>query len=207
MLVALCGKSGSGKDTILDSLVKDFDFIKVLTYTTRPQRDVETGNEYHFVREDEFKRIFDGKGLTSFYKVKDGNIWWYGCSDEDLRESLESDKIYVVILPPKQILDLYEKLYRVNGEYHSFCRNFVPFYVYSDREVLYNRIKSRKDDHDYIERRMTADDRDFKDMSHLITNILINNDESDLVHNVNFVSHVAERMVWQNEEENSREKV
>ncbi len=61
MLLIICGKMCSGKDTVVKRLINK-GFKKVVTYTTRPKRRGETdGVDYHFISEGEFKRrIQDG---------------------------------------------------------------------------------------------------------------------------------------------------
>jgi len=54
-IYCITGKSGTGKDTLLDSILNDIaiDIIPVITYTTRPKRKNETdGIQYYFVNED-----------------------------------------------------------------------------------------------------------------------------------------------------------
>ena len=59
-LLILVGCSASGKDTVMNRLVKEFDVKPVISYTTRPIRDCEQeGREYHFITEKEFERMKD----------------------------------------------------------------------------------------------------------------------------------------------------
>ena len=59
-LTVLVGCSSSGKDTVMNRLVKEFDVKPVISYTTRPIRDCEIdGREYHFITEKEFERMKD----------------------------------------------------------------------------------------------------------------------------------------------------
>ena len=49
-LIILIGCSASGKDTVMNRLVKEFDVKPLVSYTTRPIRDCEQeGREYHFI--------------------------------------------------------------------------------------------------------------------------------------------------------------
>ena len=43
-VIAICGKSGSGKDTIMKEILKRYpNFFKpIVSYTTRPRREHET---------------------------------------------------------------------------------------------------------------------------------------------------------------------
>ena len=55
-VVAICGKSGSGKDTIMKEILKRYpnSFKPIVSYTTRPRREYETeGIDYHFISKQE----------------------------------------------------------------------------------------------------------------------------------------------------------
>ena len=54
-VVALFGKAGSGKDTILREVVSKGDFHEIVSCTTRPRREGEQdGVNYHFLTNEEF---------------------------------------------------------------------------------------------------------------------------------------------------------
>ena len=53
MLLILAGKSASGKDTLLNELIKNQNFNPLVSTTTRPMREGENeGKEYFFVSKD-----------------------------------------------------------------------------------------------------------------------------------------------------------
>ena len=56
MIFVVVGKSGVGKDTIINNYLKKNDNItKVTQYTTRPMRaDEVNGKEYNFISDEEF---------------------------------------------------------------------------------------------------------------------------------------------------------
>ena len=79
-LTVLVGCSASGKDTVMNRLIKEFDVKPVVSYTTRPIRDCEIqGREYHFITEKEFERMKNNDEFieTRVYKTVGGN-WYYG---------------------------------------------------------------------------------------------------------------------------------
>jgi guanylate kinase len=67
-LVAICGKRGAGKETVLQALLRNFPgFRRIVPHTTRLARPTEVnGREYHFVTDDEFGRLVDRERF----------IWW-----------------------------------------------------------------------------------------------------------------------------------
>ena len=66
-IIALMGKAGSGKDTLLHKLMEQdpLRFNEIISYTTRPLRDGEIdGVNYHFVSDETFlQMVNDGKML------------------------------------------------------------------------------------------------------------------------------------------------
>lgn len=152
MLLVLCGKSCSGKDTIKKELVK-MGMKTVVTYTTRPPRENETdGVDYHFIT----KREFQEKDLGGFfmettsYNVGMGETWYYGSAKEDFTDDAE-DKVIIV-----------------NPFGLSYIRAYAPvnpivFYLMASEETRRDRLNQRGDSESEMERRLKADDRDFKD--------------------------------------------
>lgn len=79
-LVALVGKSATGKTFWADRLYNSFDFPgtrdKLISYTTRPPRVNESdGQDYHFVSWSEFE---DMRSKGEFLETTNYKDWWYG---------------------------------------------------------------------------------------------------------------------------------
>lgn len=84
-LFYIMGKSASGKDTIYQKLLEnpEFDFHRLIIYTTRPIRDGERdGQEYFFVDEEKFqslkseRKIIEDRGYETVY-----GLWRYFTAD------------------------------------------------------------------------------------------------------------------------------
>ncbi len=95
ILIILSGPSGSGKDTVLNELVKDRDDIKVsISMTTRQKRDAEIdGTHYYFVDREYFeKKIADNK-MLEFAEYADN---YYGTPKEPVDEMLSNGKAVIL---------------------------------------------------------------------------------------------------------------
>lgn len=75
-IVTITGPSCAGKTTLADQLVKEHDFVRLITTTTRPSRVGERlGVDYHFVTHDEFaKKHF--LASSTFVGIWRGNFRW-----------------------------------------------------------------------------------------------------------------------------------
>lgn len=86
MLLILCGKSGSGKDTVLKKFVKH-GFIPLVSHTTRPKRENEVdGKDYHFVSYYDFMKSFDNFIEVRKYNRPQGESWFYGLKKQELNK-------------------------------------------------------------------------------------------------------------------------
>ena len=146
-MILLIGKTASGKDSILNEVVK-LGYEKLVTYTTRPMRPGEIeGINYHYISNEEFL-LKDKEGFfaeTTSYNVATGETWYYGSALEDF------NKDRVMIVNPDGVKQI-SKIKSLNP---------VVFYIQADEEVIRKRLLKRGDNKDESERRIAADDRDF----------------------------------------------
>ena len=172
-ILVICGKSASGKDTLQNYLVENYDFINLVSHTTRPPRPNEVkGRDYYFVCKDEFLRMEDKDMFieTREYMVNSENgsdIWYYGLS----KSELDISKILntVVILDLKGIAEL--------AEYVGWDNMFVV-YLQCNPDIRLNRMKSRGGMTEAeIDRRFNADDIDFKDIRSY-SDLILNSDKN-----------------------------
>ena len=96
-IIAITGESGSGKDTILNSLKSlPLDFNIIVSHTTRPKRKGEVeGQDYYFV-DDKFFDTYE------FLEMSDFNGWKYGT----FLSSLSADKVNIGVFNPQGIRTL-----------------------------------------------------------------------------------------------------
>ena len=89
-MIVLVGESASGKSSIEKYLVNNYEYKKVVSYTTRPPRDGEIdGVDYHFIDVEKFLKL---KAEGFFAEVAMYREWYYGTAKEDCT----NDKIAVL---------------------------------------------------------------------------------------------------------------
>ena len=148
--IIIIGKAASGKDFLQKQLVSN-GWIPLRQYTTRPKRPNETGDEYHFVSEEEFDSI-----RRKLLNVQTFVGWNYGY---DIDEALQSD---VMIFSPANYFAM-----MVSSDWKSRELLVSSTIVYLDidedtrRERLSKRYVGGTED-DPLERRLRADAEDFK---------------------------------------------
>lgn len=138
----LAGKGASGKDFLLSSL-REKGFIANVSFTTRPPRPGEIeGINYHFIQDEVFKEF---ELLNLFYETASFNGWSYGTGIASWKNS------QIFIMTPVGIS-------KIRPEDRQDC-----FIVYLDisEDIRRDRLRERSDA-DSIERRIEADQKDFK---------------------------------------------
>ena len=99
-VIAICGKAGSGKDTIMKKVLAarpSGNLHEIVSHTTRPVRQGEqNGINYHFCSNEEFAELVaNGKMLESTCF----NNWFYGTS----LAGLDENKINIGVFNPAGI--------------------------------------------------------------------------------------------------------
>lgn len=141
MRVILVGKAGSGKDFFRDYL-SEKEGLDV-SYTTRPAREGEKeGYTYNYITEEEF---LAKKEKGEFLEAVNFNGWWYGTSNDNWN----TKKIF--IMTPSGTLHIPE----------NDLKDCILVYFDIPLDVRRKRL-SKRSDADSVERRIAADERDFK---------------------------------------------
>ena len=103
MITILCGKSASGKDTLLNELKAKEGFDSIISTTSRPIREGEqNGREYNFVPKSEFLQMIEKDEFLEYRTYNttfagEPDTWYYGCPKKTL-DDLDPNKDYVIIL-------------------------------------------------------------------------------------------------------------
>lgn len=181
-VIAICGKSASGKDTLLRNIMTNYPWLhRIINCTTRPPRENEIdGKNYHFLSLEEFayKDMIEEKMI----EVTKFREWYYGTSVEDL----SLDTINIGVFNP-------------TGIYALMRREDVDLYVVqviaSDKTRLLRSL-TREDnpDVDEIVRRYLADKEDFEVFSTIYEpDYIIENDVQEI--SPGLVERAAREMV------------
>lgn len=192
-MIILIGKTCSGKDTILNKLVKNYGYSKLITYTTRPKRKGEIQDKtYHFISDEEFlKKKENGDFLEcNEFNTVDG-ICYCGSAKEDYEKA---DDKTVVILPPSGLSAL--KLWTSRN---NIKLDINPLYIYANIQTIRDRLKKRGDKKEEADRRIKADSVDFKNVVDIVDKIFYNNETNDLDE---VVKKVDEYIKYRNEDKN-----
>lgn len=103
MITVLLGASGSGKSTIENELSQQYGYEKIISYTTRKQRNGEVnGKDYHFITNEVFNETLS-KDLFAEYEEYSQNRY-YGTLKSDYSTNKETNK--VVVLTPNGLRNL-----------------------------------------------------------------------------------------------------
>jgi guanylate kinase len=147
-VIAICGKSASGKDTLLHMIMSNTALHEIVSCTTRPPREGEVdGVNYFFMTLEEFAyKDYRGEML----EVSHFRDWCYGTAID----GLDADEINVGVFNPEGIMNLMKddrvELYVVLVQASDKCRLIRSL----NREI--------NPDVDEIVRRYLADKEDFE---------------------------------------------
>lgn len=210
MLLCVFGNSGAGKDTIINKLIEDhYMFTQSNTYlqegewqypsvaklvlcTTRPPRineacDFISGRcYYHFMNDTQFEEAVNTNQLVESrsYVVNDGEVWRYGTYEEDLRNALESDTVFITTCTPHQFTAYYNfAAHNVSKSGKDYRSKLYPVFigVESEKERLLRIIFRCNDSTDELReacRRFCKDD-EYMDQTKVPERFLVYNNSVD----------------------------
>ena len=176
-LIAIIGKAGAGKDTVMRHVLdKDRTLNEIVSYTTRPPREGEVeGKDYHFIDVEQFTDLVLNDKML---EASSFNNWFYGTGID----SLDPNKVNIGVFNPEGIESL-------------MLHNNIDLYVFlieaSDKTRLIRQLsREESPDIDEIFRRFKTDYEDFFDLQ-FHHNFLINESDNDLDHNATIICGVA----------------
>lgn len=154
--IILVGKAASGKD-YLRKRFENRGFKYAVSYTTRPPRPGEVnGRDYLFISEEKFVEMIE---KDEWYEWVSFNGWKYGTS----RDQFEDEDLF--IMTPGGISHINED---------DRKKSFI-IYLDVPQDMRKSRLEQRVMPGDSVERRIIADEEDFKDFTNY--DIRITNDD------------------------------
>lgn len=165
-LYCVMGKSGVGKDTIVNRLCDEYSYKRVISYTSRPRRpDPKDELSHIFVTEEDYcKAKADGVVVADTYF--DGNYYWV------TSEQIDESDLYIIDWDGYKVL---KSLYK--------NRPIKLIVINADKDIRIDRMRQRGDTKADIEKRVTHDDVVFEDIvkhKNLIDLIVSNNHNGNL---------------------------
>ena len=184
-IVCLMGKSATGKDFIMNNLIKEYGFKRVISHTTRPIRNGETnGKEYYFTSKEEFLGMAFNETFieTREYNISNEEIWHYGLSKHEI--DLTDDNKYVLILDFNGLKALERYLKDIEME-----DRLISVYIEARAQVRLQRSLNREGEMTdkqvkEIIRRFEADERDFEGAKEYADLTFVNNSGKAMIVNL-----------------------
>lgn len=168
MIIAIVGKTSSGKDSLAKYIKEYYDIPAIVSYTTRPKRESETnGIEHWFISKEEMAELLKTENIIAYTKNDITGIEY--CAIED--KSLGKDFVYII--NPEGI-----KWFEENNS----STELYSIYVDLDEESIIARGNLRGDDPAVLSKRLYSERDEFDNFknSNLYDYLLVN--DKDLVH-------------------------
>lgn len=172
-LIAIVGKSASGKSTVERILSKEHGYKNVVSTTTRPIRSNETNHvDYHFITEDEFIKMKEEDKFIEYRyydTIQEGENkrWHYGIERSEI---LLSKGSYVCVVDLVGLEDLKKE----------FGSDVISIYIDSPEDKRRTRAMGRDANFEEAEwqRRNKDDDIVFREVGYSVS-AKVSNDDLD----------------------------
>lgn len=170
-IIAIVGKSGSGKSHLLKWLTSFFDlrpqekerYNIILPATTRPQRPNEVnGEDYEFITIETLNALASNGQIAEISKFRD---WYYAT----LWKNLDIEKINIGVLTPHAIEILEDNPNVVIQKIYISC---------PDEQRLIRQLQRIPPNVDEVVRRYSTDKKDFSGFDY---NYIINNENGNFM--------------------------
>lgn len=149
-IIALEGKTASGKDSVAKFIEASYGIKQVVSYTTRPKRDYEKdGVEHHFITKDQMAELKrDWNSLLAYTKFPDTGFEYCATTAD-----LTGDDIRTYIINPDGVEWLKKNRPDVN---------IISIYLDLSERLIKKRAKKRGDSVSNIVARLDSEREQFK---------------------------------------------
>lgn len=158
-MVVLLGKSGSGKSTIVNELVKKYGYQNIKITTSRTKRKNEDENAYNFISENEFENLISKDAFVTYLKTP---IGYYGIKISDC---INTDNKHIIILSPSSFREF---------KSHMADLDITSIYLWCDRATLLIETIERGDNIEEAYRRNLHDEGHFEGIEKEVDYIVYN---------------------------------
>lgn len=149
-LICIVGETARGKDTLADILNKEYGYRKVVSYTTRPKRKIETeGVEHYFVNKFEAQRLKKWSKIVAHTVI--GEYEYFATAEE-----LNKSDIYII--DPAGLVDLASNIKQKGLDIELFV-----VYVTCSDSIRDERARKRGDNKKDLRKRINSERIMFED--------------------------------------------
>ena len=141
-IFCVLGRSGVGKDSVVNGICKDGQYKVICSYTTRPKR-INEGNTHLFISEEEASKKENVIAKTEISGYK------YFVT----REQLDGNDFYII--DPKGLSDL-----KSNEE---LCKDyeFIAVMIWIPEDIRLQRVRTRGDNPEVAQKRTESENAQF----------------------------------------------
>lgn len=177
-ILAICGKAGAGKDTLLRLIVDNFKIHEIISCTTRPMREGEKEgiNYYYLTKEDFTKKVMNDEML----ECTEFNNWFYGT----MKQGLDLEGWNIGVFNPEGI--------EVLEDNPDVDVRTIYIDVPGKERLIRQLNREENPNIDEIIRRYYADERDFRFLADRFSYYMINNiEKSDLINSAWLIAEMC----------------
>lgn len=148
-IIALVGKTSTGKDTVMRYIREAYGIDQIVSYTTREKRvSEEDGREHFFISEEEMDRLFANKNdLLAYATFKNTGIRY--CTTT---EGVSDDAVFTYIINPIALAEMKNR--RPDVE-------IISILLYLDERIIKKRAHKRGESLEKIEERLGSERDEF----------------------------------------------
>lgn len=166
-IIAIIGKAGSGKDTILNRIFTLYStyFHKIISCTSRPPREKEIkGKDYYFYTKEHFLNKINNNEMLEYTEF---NNWLYGTS----LDSVSKDKINIGVFNPQGIENLLKR--------NDIDLKIIYVRASAKERLLRQLNREENPNVEEIIRRFNVDEQDFNNLNYKA--YVIDNSDIDVI--------------------------